>query len=77
MIRALIDEKLRRAFGYPKPAAWFCGMIKGALWLRKHVKRVFNIEKHPKLIANTLNRTYPGNAYTIEGIAPSHMKDRP
>lgn len=74
---ALIDEKLRRAFGYDKPAAWFCGLIDGTLWLRKHVKRVFNIERHPKLIANTLNRTYPGNTYTIEEIRPTHLKEGP
>lgn len=76
VVRALIDDKLRRAFGYEKPAAWFCGLIGMALQLRKRIKRAINIEKHPRLIANTRNRTYPGNAYTIEGITPSYMKDR-
>ncbi|MDB5763168.1 MAG: hypothetical protein JWQ21_2163 [Herminiimonas sp.] len=75
-VRALIDDKLRRAFGYRKPPAWFCGMIAAALALRKRVKRVINIERHPKRIANTHNRSYPGNDYNIEGIAPSYMKDR-
>lgn len=76
VVRALINDKLRRAFGYDKPAAWWCGLIGATLWLRKHVKRIINIERHPKLIANTRNRTYPGNRYTIDGIAPSHMQDR-
>jgi hypothetical protein len=73
---ALIDDKLRRAFGYRKPAAWWCGLIDATLWLRKQVKRVIHLERHPRLIANTRNRTYPGNAYTIESIVPNHMKDR-
>lgn len=76
VVRALIDEKLRRAFGYEKPAAWFCRLIDLTLRVRKHIKRVVHIERTPKLIANTRNRTYPGNSYTIDGIAPSYMRDR-
>ncbi|MGZ3238750.1 MAG: oxygenase MpaB family protein [Burkholderiaceae bacterium] len=75
-VRALINDKLRSAFGYQKPAAWFSAMIHATLWVRKHVKAVVNIEHHPKLVANTRNRTYPGNSYTIEGISPSYLKDR-
>jgi hypothetical protein len=75
-VRALIDDKLRRAFGYRKPAAWFCGLIHATLWVRKHIKAIVNIEHHPKLVANTRNRTYPGNSYTIDSIAPSYFKDR-
>jgi hypothetical protein len=73
---ALINDKLRRAFGYRKPATWFCTLIQIALRLRKHAKRWINLEKHPKLLANTRNRTYPGNSYTIESISPSYLKDR-
>ena len=75
-VRALISEKLRRAFGYAKPPGWFCALVSATLWLRKHVKALINIEHHPKLLANTRNRTYPGNSYTIKGIAPSYLKER-
>jgi hypothetical protein len=36
--------------------------------------KLFNNERHPKLIANTRNGTYRGNTYTIEGIAPSYAR---
>ena len=75
-VRALISDRLRLAFGYPKPAAGFSALVSAALWLRKRVKVFINIEHHPKLLANTRNRTYPGNSYTIEGIAPSYLKER-
>jgi hypothetical protein len=75
-VRALIDDKLRQAFGYEKPATWFCRSIDAALALRKRIKRLVHLERTPKLIANTRNRTYPGNRYTIDGIAPSYLKDR-
>ncbi|HEY8101016.1 MAG TPA: oxygenase MpaB family protein [Burkholderiaceae bacterium] len=73
---ALISDKLCNAFGYQKPPAWFSGMIHATLWVRKHIKAFINIEHHPKLVANTRNRTYPGNSYTIEEISPSYLKDR-
>lgn len=79
-VRAMIDEKLRRAFGYEKPPAWWCALLHGVLWLRARIKRLVHLERQPKLIANTRNRTYPGNRYTIAGIAPSYLKkdaDRP
>ena len=76
VVRALIDDRLLRAFGYQKPASWFSRLIHATLQVRKRVKAVINIEHHPKLVANTRNRTYPGNTYTIDGIAPSYLKGR-
>ncbi|MBC7501040.1 MAG: hypothetical protein H7315_11170 [Herminiimonas sp.] len=75
-VQALIDEKLRRAFGFEKPAAWLCGSLSAVLRIRRHLKRFIHLEPMPKLIANTHNRTYPGNRYTIDAIAPSYMKER-
>jgi hypothetical protein len=75
-VRALISDKLRRAFGYEAPADWWCALLHGVLALRARVKRVIHIERQPKLIANTRNRTYPGNRYTITGIAPSYIENR-
>ena len=75
-VRALIDDKLRRAFGYEKPPAWWCALLHSVLKLRAGLKRTIHIERQPKLIANTHNRTYPGNTYTIAGIAPSYFKKR-
>jgi hypothetical protein len=74
-VRALIDDKLRRAFGYEKPPSWWCALLHGVLTLRARVKRILHLEHQPKLIASTRNRTYPGNRYTIAGITPSYLKD--
>jgi hypothetical protein len=74
-VRALISDKLRRAFGYEKPAEWWSASLHGVLALRARIKRVVHIERQPKLIANTRNRTYPGNRYTIVGISPSYLAD--
>jgi len=75
-VRALISAPLRRAFGYAPAPAWLRGLIGATLALRKRIKRVIHLEQTPKLIANTGNRTYPGNNYSIETIGPSYMKDR-
>lgn len=75
VVSALIEKKLRRAFGYATPSPVFCGFLAGVLWLRKQAKRVIHLERHPRQIANTRNRTYPGNTYTIDGIAPSYQQE--
>jgi hypothetical protein len=72
-VRALISDKLRRAFGYEKPAGWFIGLIEVVLQVRAVVKRSVHLEHTPKLIANTRNRTYPGNGYTIDKISPTYL----
>lgn len=74
VVRILISERLRKAFGFEAPSKPLSAIVYAALWARKQFMRVFNIERHPKLIANTLNRTYPGNSYMIEEITPSYMK---
>ena len=75
-VRALINDRLRQAFGYEKPAAWFCGLIEITLQMRARIKCSLHIEHTPKLIANTRNRTYPGNSYTIDQISPTYLKGR-
>lgn len=76
-IRVLISERLRTAFGFNKPSAVLSIAVRISLNVRKHFMRAFNIERHPKLISNTLNKTYPGNSYTIEGIAPTYFQSQP
>jgi uncharacterized protein (DUF2236 family) len=73
-VRALISDKLRTAFGYEKPAGWFVELIEVVLQLRAKIKRAIHLEHTPKLIANTRNRTYPGNSYSIDEISPTYLK---
>jgi hypothetical protein len=45
------------------------------LGCRKRLKRFIHLERQPKLIANTRNRTYPGNRYRIEDIGPEGRRE--
>jgi hypothetical protein len=76
VVRCLISDKLRRAFGYEAPPMALVAIVRAGLRVRKRFMKLINIERHPKLIANTLNRTYPENTYAIDDIAPSYMHRR-
>jgi ER-bound oxygenase mpaB/B'/Rubber oxygenase, catalytic domain len=74
VVRALIRDDLREAFGYaPAPDALKL-ILPHILTLRASIKKYLHIERTPRSILNTRNRTYPGNQYTIEGIKPSYDK---
>lgn len=74
-VRALIGEPLRTAFGYaPPPRAWAAALQLVLGW-RRRLKRFIHLERQPKLIANTRNRTYPGNRYRIEDIGPEARRE--
>jgi hypothetical protein len=74
VVRALIRDDLREAFGYaPAPDALKL-VLPPILTLRASIKKYLHIERTPRSILNTRNRTYPGNQYVIEGIKPSYDK---
>jgi len=75
-VSALISDKLRQAFGYPAPNPALAGLLYAALRLRRRCKRYLHLERTPKRLANTRNRTYPGNSYEIDRIGPSYWKQR-
>jgi hypothetical protein len=70
---ALINKKLRIAFGYKKPSAIFCGFLDMNLYIRKIFLRVISVEPYPKNIGNTSYRTYPKHDFTIETIGPEYL----
>jgi ER-bound oxygenase mpaB/B'/Rubber oxygenase, catalytic domain len=71
---ALINDKLRTAFGYQKPSAVFCGLIKVNLTIRKFFLRYITFDSYPKTVDNTRYRTYPKNDFTPETIGPEHLR---
>lgn len=73
-VRALIRPELIRAFGYAPGAPWLGRFLDGAMRLRAACTRHLAIEAYPKTIANTRNRTYPGNRYVIEELAPDRLR---
>lgn len=70
---ALINDKLRMAFGYEKPPAWFIALTTGALLLRKWPLRWITFKPYPTLIAKTTFRYYPNGAPEIEAVGPAGL----
>ncbi|MFP2896691.1 oxygenase MpaB family protein [Corallococcus sp. 4LFB] len=74
---SLVPPRLLPAIQFESPPAWVGGLVRGALKLRKHVKRHVSLERYPSILETTLNRTYPGNAYRIEGLGPDYAHREP
>lgn len=70
---ALINEKLRTAFNYPKPSAFFCGLIEATLHVRKFFLQAITFEPYPKTVNNSQYRTYPKRDFTIETLGPESL----
>ena len=69
---SLVPPRLLPAIQFAPPPAWVGSVTRAALTLRKHVKRYVSLERYPSPIEGSLNRTYPGNAYRIEGLGPEY-----
>lgn len=70
---ALINDKLRMAFGYERPPGWFISLTTGALWLRKWPLRWITFKPYPYLIAKTSFRYYPDGVPDIEAVGPKEF----
>lgn len=73
-VRALIRDDLREAFGYVAAPKLLKATLPVVLKFRAKIKKYFHIERTPRSILNTRNRTYPGNQYAIESIRPTYEK---
>lgn len=73
---ALISDKLRQAFGYQRPAGWFCSMVNGSLQVRKWFLRYITFKKYPTNVANTHWRTYPTKEFSLETLGPGAILKR-
>ncbi|GAB3921386.1 oxygenase MpaB family protein [Larkinella terrae] len=73
---ALINDKLREAFGYKKPAAWFCQLLEGSFWLRKWPLRWLTFKPYPTLVENTFHRTYKAGLPNLEELGPEKISQR-
>lgn len=71
---ALISDKLRRAFGFPRPPGRFAATLEGALWLRKWPLRWVTFEPYPSTVATTRWRAYPAGPPAIEAVGPDHLR---
>jgi hypothetical protein len=73
---SLMRPQLLPAIGHEPPPAWITKLVHGALKTRARIKRYVSLEPVPSRLANSLNRTYPGNRYTIESLGPEHARRR-
>jgi hypothetical protein len=71
---ALINDKLRIAFGYERPAGWFTALTTGALLIRKWPLRWITFKPYPALIEKTKFRHYPKGVPDIEAVGPDHLR---
>jgi len=70
VVSCLVPARLLPAIGFAAPPAWLAFLVRGALKVRAQVKRVVSLERHPFLLAQSRNRSYPGNRYRIESLGP-------
>lgn len=69
-IYAMLDEPLRRAFGFPKQARWLTAFLTAGLKFRAILLRyLFPPRRRPWHFTQAPNRTYPAG-YQIEGLGP-------
>lgn len=73
---ALINDKLRLAFGYQRPPNWFTALAEGALWLRKWPLRWITFKPYPTLVEKTTYRHYPAGPPAIEAVGPTDLINR-
>ncbi|MFC5408513.1 oxygenase MpaB family protein [Larkinella bovis] len=73
---ALINDKLREAFGYQRPPGWFCGLLEGAFWLRKWPLRWITFKPYPTLVENTYHRSYQTGVPAVEELGPAKLLHR-
>jgi uncharacterized protein (DUF2236 family) len=69
VIYSLLDEPLREAFGYPRPARFFYTLSHRGLQFLRLLKRYTPPRKTPYTITNKPSRTYPFG-YRIEQMGP-------
>ena len=71
---ALINDQLREAFGYQRPAGWYIGLINGALWLRKWPLRWITFKSYPTLVENSFHRFYHKTGLPeVEALGPEKL----
>lgn len=68
------DDLFLAAVGARKPPRWFAALVGGGLrtfgWLRRGTR----LGAYPLRLADTSNRSYPGNRYTIAQLKPVHLQ---
>ena len=68
------DALFLAAVGARKPPRWFAALMRGGLRAHGWLRRGTRLGAYPLRLADTPNRTYPGNRYSIEQLKPVHLQ---
>lgn len=68
------DPDFIAAVGGKASPAWFRHGVRGGLRLLGRVKRVWAMGDYPIRAESAINRTYPGNRYQVEQLAPDRLR---
>lgn len=68
------DALFLAAVGARKPPRWFAALVRGGLRTHGWLRRGTRLGAYPLRLAETSNRSYPGNRYTIEQLKPVHLQ---
>jgi hypothetical protein len=72
-IHALLDARLRQAFGFPTPAPGYVRAVDGAMQLRARIMRWLPKRRTPRMRTEMRHRTYP-DGWRLEDLGPTHPK---
>ena len=70
VVHALMDERLRRAMGFPEPPRAVVAVVEGALRARSRVAGRLPPRRRPRLRTTRRIRSYP-SGYAIEELGPA------
>jgi len=69
-VLAMLDEPVRRAFGFPDPPRWVSRLVHGSLRVHAWAERILPKRKVSRLTKGPIIRSYPGYpaGYTVSGL---------
>ncbi len=73
-VYAMLDERMRDAFGFPHPPQFLTWIAKTSLKMRGKLLRLFPPRKQPSFFTDSPQHSYP-NGYQLTDLGPSHMLD--
>ncbi|MEW6277801.1 MAG: oxygenase MpaB family protein [Candidatus Eremiobacterota bacterium] len=73
VIHAMLDEPLRKAFGFPTPYPWECSLVERAMRLRGWLLRFLPHRSRAHSRTSMPRPTYP-NGYELEELGPPAMR---
>ena len=74
-VYAMLDERMRDAFGFPHPPQFFTWIATTSLKMRGQLLRLFPPRKQPSFFTDSHPLSYP-NGYQLTDLGPSHMLDQ-